>query len=77
MKQYKVIPFTAEITANDTTQKVADQLQDLINKVVTQGWEFRDVQSIQTKVAPMGCFGANKKDETTAFVQLVVFSKEE
>ncbi|HQX02517.1 MAG TPA: DUF4177 domain-containing protein [Flavobacterium sp.] len=75
---YKAVPFTARISQNDTTQQVAQQLENLINEYAQQGWEYVGFENVETQVAPdAGCFGTGigaKPGFTTSF-KIVVFKK--
>jgi ABC-type cobalamin transport system ATPase subunit len=73
---YKVVPFTAQITQKDTTATVADQLQTLINQYSSQGWEYVRLENVETNVAPEnGCFGIGAKPGFTTSFKMVVFKK--
>jgi hypothetical protein len=75
MKNYKVVPYVANITTKDTTTTVAQKLESLINDFASQGWTFESVEKFETTVKDPGCWGFNEKTVTN-FFQLVVFSKE-
>lgn len=74
MKTYKVVPYVANITTNETTGTVAQKLELLINDFAAQGWAFESVEKFETVVNDPGCFGINAKTSTT-FFQLVIFSQ--
>jgi hypothetical protein len=59
MYEYKVVPFIGQAKEGDKAgaQKVAEQLQRLINEVVGLGWEYVAVEQVQIAVKP-GCLGA-------------------
>ena len=44
---YKAVPFTARISQNDTTQQVAQQLENLINEYAQQGWEYVGFENVE------------------------------
>ncbi|MBS1744077.1 MAG: hypothetical protein JST81_13680 [Bacteroidetes bacterium] len=75
MKNYKVVPYVANITTKDTTSTVAEKLEILINDFAKQGWNFESIEKFETSVNDPGCFGINAKTSTT-FFQLVIFSKQ-
>lgn len=75
MKTYKVVPYVANITIKDTAGTVARNLETLINDFASQGWDFESVEKFETSVKDPGCFGLNEKN-TTTFLQLVIFSKQ-
>ncbi|MFN8297279.1 MAG: DUF4177 domain-containing protein [Chitinophagales bacterium] len=74
---YKTVPFTAKISQSDTTQMVAQQLENLIQDYAKQGWEYVSFENVETQVAPVaGCFGLGvaKPGYTTSF-KVVVFKQ--
>jgi hypothetical protein len=76
--QYKAIPFTAQISQIDTTKKVAQQLEALINDNANSGWEYVGLETVETQVAPdAGCFGLGigaKPGFTTSY-KIAIFRK--
>ncbi|MFD2584925.1 hypothetical protein ACFSR6_20680 [Pedobacter vanadiisoli] len=75
--EYKVVPFTATLDQkNETTITVANQLEKLIKRYQTQGWEYIRLESVSTYVKPdPGCFGLGAKPGYLASYQMIVFSK--
>jgi hypothetical protein len=74
--EYKVIPFTAGITRNDTTTTVAKQVEAMIETQVAMGWEYVRMERIETAVAPQdGCFGFGAVPGYTTSFQMLVFKK--
>ncbi len=75
--EYKVIPFVALIDhKKGTSDHVAQQLEQLINKYALQGWSYIRLESVTTYVAPdNGCFGFGGKPGFTTTKQMVVFKK--
>lgn len=74
--EYKVVPFTAKITRNDTPAMVAGQVQALIDAAVAEGWEFVSMENVETSVAPIGgCFGFGAQPGFTTSFQILVFKK--
>ena len=56
--QFKVVPFRAVIKASkEGPEAASQQLQDLINAHVKQGWVFHSLGQIHMIVQP-GCLGA-------------------
>jgi hypothetical protein len=73
---YKVVPFVAKITQQDTTATVAGQLQNLINEFSLQGWEYVRLENVETQVAAdNGCFGLGAKPGFNTIFKMVVFKK--
>ena len=73
MKQYKVVPYVASITVKQTTQAVAQSVEEIINGYASQGWMFESIEKFETKVNDPGCFGIGAKD-STGYYQLIIFS---
>jgi len=58
--KYKVVPFTGTLDQSNkmTTQIIAEQLEAVITKHNSDGWEYVRIESVSTSVAPdNGCFG--------------------
>jgi tRNA A37 threonylcarbamoyltransferase TsaD len=55
--EYHVEPFIGNIKESENIRLVAEQLQNMINKAVSGGWEFDRIDTIQISVQP-GCLGA-------------------
>lgn len=79
MPEYKVVPFMGQVKSGFFSKEGPDtasrQLQDLINKHVSQGWELDRLGQIHILVQP-GCFGGilGQKAGTVVFDQ-VIFKK--
>jgi hypothetical protein len=52
--QFKVVPFRGRIKANELPDVASQQLQEVINAHVKQGWVFHSLGQIHTIVQP-GC----------------------
>jgi hypothetical protein len=73
---YKVVPFMAHITREQTTAHVAEQLQKLISENSKDGWEYLRLEVVETEIAPVsGCFGLGDKPGYTTVFRMVVFRK--
>jgi len=71
---YLVVPFVAKITHKDTSATVAEQLQVLIDKHTSDGWEFVRLENVETHVAPdNGCFGIGAKPGVNTIYKMAVF----
>jgi hypothetical protein len=76
MSSYKVVPFTAQITRNDTTSTVASQMQIIIDDHVADGWEYLQTDSVPTSVAGTnGCFGLGAQPAFSTTYNVMVFKK--
>jgi len=74
--KYKVIPFVASIGDKKEKLSPSEQLENLIQKGVNQGWEYIRVESITTFVAgDSGCFGFGGTPGHTTSRQMIVFKK--
>ena len=74
--QYKVVPFTANITRNDSSVTVANQVQLIVDKYLADGWEYQRMESIETAVAPTsGCFGLGAQAGYLTSYQILIFKK--
>lgn len=75
--EYKVIPFVAAIDhKTGTSDHVAKQLEDLINRAAAEGWQYIRLESVTTYVSPdEGCFGFGSSPGYTTTRQMVVFSR--
>lgn len=72
--QFKVVPFTAHIGRNDTSEIVANQMQTIIDNHVQQGWEYIRMDSVQTAIAAdEGCFGFGAKPGFVTTCNVLVF----
>jgi len=85
--EYKVVPFHADIMADEGESKAAQQLADLINRDAQEGWNYERLETLATLVTTpavpgdKGCFGFGATPGIPAStsrteVYVVVFSKE-
>jgi len=76
MKQFAV-PFAPEITTGTGyAQAAAEQLNELIDKSTTKGWEFSHVEQIVT-YRQNGCLAALMGNpETPIFIQVVILKRD-
>lgn len=74
--EYKVVPFNANLQQDDAVETSAYQLQILITKYQSEGWEFVSMGNIETNVAGTnGCLGIGAKPGYTSSVAVVVFKR--
>jgi len=74
--QTKVLPFVPSVTDANPAEAAAAQLQELVDKMASDGWNFVSLTSMQTSVSATGCasiFNNNGPDMVS--LQLVVFQK--
>lgn len=73
---YKAIPFRANISSGGTGGEAANQVQNLINQTVNEGWEFVSCSNIDTTIAgSSGCFGIGATPSTNTSVLVLIFKK--
>ena len=74
--QTKVLPFVPAVTDANPAEAAAAQLQELVDKIASDGWNFISLTSMQTSVSATGCasFGNNNGPEMVS-LQLLVFQK--
>ena len=70
-----VLPFVPQVTDVNPAGSAASELQSIINKKQSEGWEFISLSSLQTSVKPTGCNAAQSKGQTTVNIQLLIFKK--
>lgn len=76
MATYQIIPFTAQITRDDHSGKVAAQMQQIIDRQVADGWEYSHMDTVQTAVAATkGCFGIGAQPGYLTSYNVLVFRK--
>jgi hypothetical protein len=75
--EYRIVPFIGDVSSRDkrSAQKVADQLQAVINANIGNGWEFYRIDQVQIVVSP-GCLGALfGGSQTTVALDQVTFRR--
>jgi len=74
--EYKVLPFNASLKRGDSADGVAQQLQQLIDRQLAEGYEYVGLEEITTEIEPdNGCFGIGAKPGFTVSVSVAVFKK--
>ena len=75
--KYKVVPFSCSVSNKQGAAALAAELESLIDKWTTQGWDYVGIEQLQTFVAgSSGCFGVfGATQATTVNVEFVVFKK--
>jgi len=56
---YKVVPFTAGLTAGQGAAHAAQQLEQLANSLEGEGWKFKSLESLETVVTTPAITGSN------------------
>jgi hypothetical protein len=75
--QYRVIPFTAKASQSDSTDVVARQVQAIIDAQAAEGWEYCQMESVETAVRPSGgCFGFGAQPGYVTSAQILVFQRQ-
>lgn len=77
--KYKVVPFIASLNQKNTSaEAAAEQLESMITRHATLGWQYIRLESVTTVILPeSGCFGLSTKPGYTTVKQLLVFEKNE
>jgi activator of HSP90 ATPase len=58
MPEYKVVPFSVNINANEGKDAIAAQLQKALDAISANEWEYVRMECVETYVKPTsGCFG--------------------
>lgn len=75
--EIKVIPFVPQVTDVNPAGAAASELQTIINQMITEGWTFVSLSSLQTSVSATGCNSAQSqgKGPSTVNIQLLIFQK--
>lgn len=74
--EYKVVSIVPVQKDKETAQHVALELENLIKKYDTEGWEYVRVENLMTWVNPVGgCFGLGQPPGYYSQRQMVVFRK--
>lgn len=74
--QYKVVPFVASVGTQEGSAAAAGQLEELINEMAGQGWEYVSLESVETYVAgSKGCFGIGATPGVATSFSMAVFRK--
>lgn len=55
--RYKVVPFLSSIKEGASAEQAGNQLQQVIDKTVSAGWELHQVANVNIEIQP-GCLGA-------------------
>ena len=73
-----ILPFVPSVTDVNPANAAAQQLQELVDKMKSEGWTFESLASMQTVVQPSGCAsgipGQSLGPEVQS-IQLAVFKK--
>lgn len=68
------MPFPVVISREDNSDKVAKQMQSLIDQNTNGGWEFISMDNVQTYVAGSnGCFGMGAQPGYMTVHNVLVF----
>lgn len=74
--EFKVVPFTANISQQDNAGLVANQMQSIIDQHAGSGWEYIRMDTVETAVQPdSGCFGIGGKPGFTTHFNVLVFKR--
>lgn len=73
---YKVVPFVAKISGNDSSANVANQLEVLINSMKSENWEYVGLEKVDTLIkGDSGCFGYGATPDRFNSFMVAIFKK--
>ncbi len=73
---YKVVSIVPVQKDKETAQHVAQDLENLIKRYASEGWEYVRVEDLKTWVNPVGgCFGLGQQPGYYSNRQMIVFRK--
>ena len=73
---YTVVAFTASIKIADNANAAAAQLEGMISREATEGWEYVRLEHVDTFVAgSSGCFGLGATPAQQTSISMAVFRK--
>jgi hypothetical protein len=74
--EHRVVPFSADVSSHEGGSAAASNLQDLIEEMASDGWEFVDFEQVRTyKAGSSGCFGFGATEPETFTVTMVIFRR--
>lgn len=74
--EYKAVSIVPVQKEKEDGRHVAQNLEDLINKYNSEGWEYLRVESLKVWINPSGgCFGLGQTQGYYAERQMVIFRK--
>jgi hypothetical protein len=56
---YRVVPFTAGLTAGQGAAHAASQLENLVNELAGSGWKFKSLENLETVITTPAVVGSN------------------
>ncbi|MCX7551239.1 hypothetical protein [Xanthomarina sp. F2636L] len=72
----KVVPFNPFIKNKQNANKVAQEMEQLINEQAVDGWKFYNFYTTETLIAGSnGCFGIGAKPDVLINLGFLVFTK--
>lgn len=73
---YKVVPFVANLASKEGAKTTATQLEELINQMAKEGWEYVRLESVETYIGgETGCFGMGATPGKTTYFSMAVFKQ--
>jgi hypothetical protein len=72
---YKTIPFTPKVTDVGGAAQAAQELNNAINKMTSEGWQFKSLETLTIEVKPTGCNTSGNKGPFYNNIQMLVFFK--
>jgi hypothetical protein len=72
---YTTIPFTPKVTDVGGAAQAAQELTDAINKMASEGWQFKSLETLTIKMYPTGCNTSGNKGPFYNNIQMLLFFK--
>lgn len=73
---YKVIPFVANVGNQQGSMVASNQLEELINQMALDGWEYVGLESVETYIeGNNGCFGLGAVPGRVTSFSMLVFRR--
>lgn len=72
---YTSIPFIPKVTDIGGASQAAQELTTVINNKVSEGWQFKSLETLTIEVKPTGCNTASNKGPIYQNIQLLIFFK--
>jgi hypothetical protein len=74
--EYSVVPFVASVGINQGSGTAAEQLQNMINQHVSEGWEYVRLEQVETYIAGSnGCLGIGATASRYTTFSMAVFCR--
>jgi hypothetical protein len=73
---YKVVPFSAAVSATQDSTHLVSAIEGIISEYASSGWEYVGTHQLQTfKAGTSGCFGLGATPPVTITTEFIVFRR--